>query len=76
MLKTALAQQDLELTEAPPLDQGAAQAGLPAVPGTVAAPVSVLGPAGQPIGVYQPGPVWQLRWSGSQAPGPLGRMFR
>lgn len=76
VLKTALSQQDLELTEAPPLDQGAAQAGLPAVPGTVAAPVSVLGQAGQPVGVYQAGPVWQLRWAGSQATGPVGRTFR
>ena len=76
VLKTELSQQDMELTEAAPLDQGAAQAGLPAVPATVAAPVSVMGPAGQPVGVYQPGPIWQLRWSGSRAPGPVGRTFR
>ena len=69
VLGNALAQQDLSLTEAPPLDQGAIQAGLPATPGTLAAPVPVLGPAGQPVGVYQPGPVWQLRWTGSSAQG-------
>ncbi|EWY39982.1 hypothetical protein N825_03035 [Skermanella stibiiresistens SB22] len=73
VLRNALAQQDLELTEAAPLDQGAIQAGLPATPGTVAAPVAVMGPAGQQLGVYQPGPIWQLRWNGSRATGSAGR---
>jgi hypothetical protein len=73
VLSNALAQQDLSLTEAPPLDQGAIQAGRPATPGTLAPPVPVMGPAGQPIGVYQPGPVWQLRWTGSSAQGASGR---
>jgi len=73
VLGNALAQQDLSLTEAPPLDQRAIQAGLPATPGTLAPPVPVLGQAGQPIGVYQPGPVWQLRWTGSGAQGSGGR---
>jgi hypothetical protein len=73
VLGNALAQQDLSLTAAPPLDQGAIQAGLPATAGTLAPPVPVLGPAGQPVGVYQPGPVWQLRWTGSSAQGASGR---
>jgi hypothetical protein len=55
------------------LDQRAIQAGLPATPGTLSAPVPVLGPAGQPVGVYQTGPVWQLRWAGSSAQGASGR---
>jgi hypothetical protein len=75
VLGNALALQDLSLTEAPPLDQGAIQAGLPATPGTLAAPVQVLGQSGQPVGVYQPGPVWQLRWTGSSAQGTGGRSF-
>jgi len=73
VLSNALAQQDLSLTEAPPLDQGAIQAGLPATPGTLSVPVPVLGPTGQPVGVYQPGPVWQLRWSGGTGQGVSGR---
>jgi hypothetical protein len=73
VLANALAQQDLSLMEAPPLDPRAIQAGLPATPGTLAPPVPVVGPAGQPIGVYQAGPVWQLRWTGSGAQGPSGR---
>jgi mannose/fructose/N-acetylgalactosamine-specific phosphotransferase system component IIC len=75
VLANALALQDLSLTEAPPLDQGAIQAGLPATPGTLASPVPVMGQAGQPVGVYQPGPVWQLRWTGSTAQGNGGRTF-
>jgi hypothetical protein len=73
VLANALAQQDLSLTESPPLDQRAIQAGPPATPGTLAPPVPVVGPAGQPVGVYQTGPVWQLRWTGSGAQGSSGR---
>jgi len=72
VLRTALAQQDLSLTEAPPLDpaamQGAAPVSMPfsgqTLPG---APVTVIGPDGRPVGVMQAGPVWELRWSGSRA---------
>jgi hypothetical protein len=71
VLRTALSQQDLNLTEAPPLDPYVAPVAAPPpalgqrLPDT---PLPVIAPDGQQVGIMQAGPVWQLRWSGSRAP--------